>query len=38
MTAKGITSFWGAWMRFIAERNSLTFVVEITMPDSIPQG
>ena len=38
MTASGITSFFGAWIRFIADKNSLTLVVEITIPDSIPQG
>ena len=38
MTASGITRFFGAWTRFMADKNSLTLVVEMTMPDSIPQG
>ena len=38
MTASGITRFFGACARFMADKNSLTLVVEMTMPDSIPQG
>ena len=37
MTANGITNFFGAWTRFIADRNSFTFVVDSTIPANIPQ-
>lgn len=38
MTAMGMVSFFGTRSRAMAERNSLTLVLRMTSPASIPQA